>query len=274
MSAEQIRNVSDTALATAGWRAMESERPDALFHDPLAVTLAGARGLQIARSRPDGAWVVAMRTPLIDDFLREAVSTGIDTLLDLGAGLDARPYRMDLPSSLRWIEIDDPSVIAAKTELLRGEAPVCSVERFGLDLTDPDAYREVFDVISRSSGRSMALTEGLIGYLSEDEVATLANELHALSSCELWVTEYFSTRLLRAYQKHQPLPEAPVRFNPNDWTDFFAEHGWVVAEISCLGERSQQLHRPAPIPLRDRVVRMFTSRPLRDTGSALLERRP
>jgi methyltransferase (TIGR00027 family) len=266
--------VADTALATAGWRAMESERPDALFHDPLAAKLAGARGLRLASSRPDGAWVVAMRTPLIDDFLREAISTGLDTIIDIGAGMDARPYRLDLPSSLRWIEIDDPSVIAAKTELLRDEAPACSVERFGIDLTDPDARREVFDGIRRSSGRSMALTEGLIGYLSEGEAAALADELHALSSCELWVTEYFSTRLLRAYQKHQPLPEAPVRFNPNDWTAFFAEHGWAVTEIGYLGERSRQPHRPVPLPFWDRVVRLFTSRPLQDTGYALLERRP
>src|SRR5512133_3494283 len=46
---EQVQHVSDTALLAAGWRAMESSRPDALFHDPLAADLAGERGLQIAR---------------------------------------------------------------------------------------------------------------------------------------------------------------------------------------------------------------------------------
>jgi methyltransferase (TIGR00027 family) len=183
MGDEEVRDVSDTALLAAGWRAMESERPDAVFHDPLAARLAGERGLRIARSLPDGAWVVAMRTPVIDTLLREAISAGSDTIIDIGAGMDARPYRMDLPSSLRWIEIDDPSVVAAKNDLLRGETPRSSVERVGLDLTDGDARREMFEGVDRSSRRSTALTEGVIGYLGLEDVAALADDLHALSSC-------------------------------------------------------------------------------------------
>ena len=43
-----IRNISDTALWVAVYRAQESERKDALFHDPYARKLAGERGAQIA----------------------------------------------------------------------------------------------------------------------------------------------------------------------------------------------------------------------------------
>jgi O-methyltransferase involved in polyketide biosynthesis len=86
MGDEQIQHVTESALLTAGWREMESSRPDALFHDPLAARLAGERGLRIARSRPLGAWVVAIRTVLIDAFLRSAISSGIDMIIDLGAG--------------------------------------------------------------------------------------------------------------------------------------------------------------------------------------------
>jgi len=39
-----IGHVSDTALCVAVYRAEESERPDALFKDPLARRLAGERG--------------------------------------------------------------------------------------------------------------------------------------------------------------------------------------------------------------------------------------
>lgn len=55
---------------------MESSRSDALFHDPLAAGLAGERGLRIASTRPDGAWVVAIRTVLIDAFVRSAIRQG------------------------------------------------------------------------------------------------------------------------------------------------------------------------------------------------------
>ena len=151
MADEEIQHTSESALLTAGWRAMESSRSDALFHDPLAAGLAGERGLRIARTRPEGAWVVAIRTVLIDAFVRSAISSGIDTVINLGAGLDTRPYRMDLPSSLHWIEVDHPSLIEGKTAHLSSEVPACSIERVGLDLTDGDARRELFDWIWTTS---------------------------------------------------------------------------------------------------------------------------
>lgn len=45
-SANPIRNISDTALWVAVYRARESEHPGALFHDPYARKLAGDRGME------------------------------------------------------------------------------------------------------------------------------------------------------------------------------------------------------------------------------------
>jgi len=47
-----ISNVSDTARWIAAYRANESARPDALFHDPLADQIAGARGHAIVAAAP------------------------------------------------------------------------------------------------------------------------------------------------------------------------------------------------------------------------------
>jgi methyltransferase (TIGR00027 family) len=270
--ANEVGNLPETALLTAGWRAMETERPDAMFHDPLAARLAGERGLRIARTLPDGAWVVAMRTPMIDGFLSSAIASGIDTVLDLAAGLDARPYRMNLPPSLRWVEVDLPIVLDRKIDLLRDETAACRVERFGLDLTDREARRELIDTIDAGSSRSIAVTEGFIGYLSTDDVGSLAEDLRRLRSCELLVTECFSARLLRAYRRHQPLRSAPVLFDPDDWEAFFWEHGWRVGEIRYLGEESRRVHRPVPLTVGDKLLRLVSSAPLRDMGYALLER--
>jgi methyltransferase (TIGR00027 family) len=268
---EEIRHTSESALLTAGWRAMESSRPDALFHDPLAAGLAGERSLRIARRRPDGAWVVAIRTVLIDAFVRSAISSGVDTVINLGAGMDTRPFRMDLPPSLRWIEVDYPDLLEAKTARLRDAVPSCSIERAGLDLTDRDAYRDLFDRITMAPARAMVLTEGVLGDLSVDEAGRLADDLRARPGCESWVVDYFSPRLLRAYQKHQPHPNVPVRFAPRSWEVFFAERGWRVKEVRFLGEESARLLRPVPLSLLDKVMRPFTSRPLRDMGYARIE---
>ena len=272
MGDDEIRHTTESALLTAGWRAMESSRSDALFHDPLAAGLAGERGLRIARTGPEGAWVVAIRTVVIDAFVRSAISSGIDTVINLGAGMDTRPYRMDLPSSLHWIEVDYPILIEGKTAHLSTEVPACSIERFGLDLADRVARRELFDRIWTTSKRAMVLTEGVLGDLSVDEAGGLADDLHAQPGCEWWVIDYLSPRLIAAYQKHQPHPEVQVRFDPPSWEAFFTEHRWSIKEIRFLGEESERLHRPVPLSPLDKVLRRFTSRPLRDMGYASIER--
>jgi O-methyltransferase involved in polyketide biosynthesis len=99
-----IRNVSDTARWVAVYRARETERPDAHFRDPFARRLAGERGEQIAKSMPlgrDNDWSMITRTWLGDQFINEQLQQGVDMVINLAAGLDARPYRMKLPASQR-----------------------------------------------------------------------------------------------------------------------------------------------------------------------------
>src|SRR5258708_3962999 len=142
MSSENasIQHVSDTALWVAHYRALESERPDALFNDKLAKVLVGSRGQEIAKSLSKSSrytqWTVVIRTFVIDQLLQERIVAGVDAVVNLGAGLDTRPYRLNLPKSLRWIEVDYSNIIEHKQHLLRGEKPGVLLERIALDLGD------------------------------------------------------------------------------------------------------------------------------------------
>src|ERR1700737_3371087 len=92
-----FRSVSDTAIWAAIYRARETDRPHALFRDPLARRLAGERGDRIAaamRSQDRNEWAWVIRTYLFDRFIAEQVAQGADMVVNLAAGLDARPYRM------------------------------------------------------------------------------------------------------------------------------------------------------------------------------------
>ena len=112
-----VAHVSDTALWVAVYRAAESKRKDALFHDPYAERLAGERGRQIVGQLEHGAgsaWSIVTRTAVLDEMIVAAIGDGADGVLNLAAGLDTRPYRLPLPSSLRWIEVDFPDMIAYK----------------------------------------------------------------------------------------------------------------------------------------------------------------
>src|SRR6478752_9383655 len=121
-----VQNISDTAKWVAVFRAEESERPDAVFQDPFARKLAGKKGEQIADAigfGRDNSWSFIARTFLFDEFTMLHVREGYDMVLNLAAGLDARPYRMDLPSSLQWVEVDLPGIIEEKEKVLNHETP-------------------------------------------------------------------------------------------------------------------------------------------------------
>lgn len=280
MSDDAIRHVSDTALWVAACRAMESERADALFRDPLAARLAGDRGHAIARSMPDAAatiWSVAIRTCVIDDLLPSALASGVDTILNLGAGLDTRPYRLDLPAATRWIEVDHRELIEVKEAQLRDEVPACPVERVGLDLADRDGRLRLFARIDAAAARVLVLTEGVVPYLTVEDAASLASDLHAEPSFARWVSDYFAAALLRRLKDRPSMRNAPMRFDPPDWEGFFASLGWRLGEMRYLGEESLRLGRRVPMPLAVKLLRPVTPRAqrramLRMTGYAALER--
>jgi methyltransferase (TIGR00027 family) len=121
-----IRNISNTAKWVAIFRAEESERPDAVFHDPFARRLAGKQGEEIANNigfSKENSWSFVARTFLFDESIKQHVAQGYDMIINLAAGLDARPYRMQLPSKLQWIEVDLPEILNYKEEILANEKP-------------------------------------------------------------------------------------------------------------------------------------------------------
>ena len=141
-----------------------------------------------------GAWSVVIRTVIIDNLISEAIAEGVDTILNLGAGLDTRPYRMALPKTLRWVEVDYPHVIALKEERLASDEPCCRLDRIKLDLTDRAARRQFLADMSADAGKILVLTEGVAPYLAETDVAELADDLKAAEKVRFWIVDYFSTR--------------------------------------------------------------------------------
>jgi methyltransferase (TIGR00027 family) len=166
MSSPTVRHISDTARWAAVYRARETERKNPLFRDPFARRLAGERGEQIANATPfhqkhSLSWVT--RPYLFDRIVREQVAQGADMVLNLAAGVDTSPYRMQLPPSLNWIEVDLPEILAYKEELLKPEKPACKLERLRADLSESFGTRRQVEsstvrVLGSASKRRMADT--------------------------------------------------------------------------------------------------------------------
>lgn len=253
-----IRNISDTARWVAVYRARESKRPDAVFRDRFAERLAGARGQQIAAAMPfaeKNSWPFVARTWLIDRLISEAVQNGVDMVLNLAAGLDARPYRMNLPITLRWVEADLPEILAHKEEILRNEKPLCALERVKLDLANMDARRELFCRLGQTAKHVLIISEGLLVYLTKEEVAALANDLAAEETFHHWIIDLASPALLKllARKMGAPLDQAgiPLRFAPESGPDFFAECRWTPEKVYSVMHGAAKINR---LPFFLRVI--------------------
>src|SRR6478735_8287566 len=163
-------SVGATATAVAASRAMASRGPDALLHDPFAEPLVRAVGIDVFVKLVDGEREIddpllnrqtmneqiTVRTRFFDDFFTTAGDSGIRQAVILASGLDTRPYRLGWPTGMVVYEIDQPEVIAFKTQSMDtlGAAPTAERRTVAIDLRDdwPSALREAgFDPAAASA---------------------------------------------------------------------------------------------------------------------------
>ncbi|HEY1872037.1 MAG TPA: SAM-dependent methyltransferase, partial [Chitinophagaceae bacterium] len=228
-----IENISDTAKWVAIFRAEESERPDAVFHDPFARRLAGKKGEEIANSiefTRKNSWSFVARTFLLDQFIARHIKEGYDMVINLAAGLDARPYRMELPSSLYWIEVDLPGIINEKEKILDRETPRCDLQRIRLDLSDQKERVELFKILNKKTNKALIVSEGLMIYLNEEQAASLAKDLSSQKNFKRWVFDMVSPGLLTMMNERMGQAfegsNASFQFAPVEGEEFFVQYGW------------------------------------------------
>jgi methyltransferase (TIGR00027 family) len=245
-----VRGVSDTARWVAYFRALETRRPDALFQDPYAERLAGEHGFRIANTLAQGnkqEWAWVMRTYLFDRFLAQAIREGADLVVNLAAGLDARPYRMDLPETLQWVEVDFQEIIDYKKEVLGGEKPRCRLERISLDLADLTSRRALLAQLNSRATKAVIATEGLLIYFSPNEVASLAADLAAQPKFQSWIIDLASPGQLRLMQrttgKQLSDAGAAFKFGPADGANFFVPFGWEPTDVQGMLKTAAEFKR-------------------------------
>lgn len=252
-----VRDVSDTARWVAFFRARESQRPDALFRDPYAERLAGELGVQIANTLAEGnkhEWAWVARTYLFDQFIARAIRSGADLILNLAAGLDARPYRMEIPDSVQWVEVDLPEIVSYKQDILSRDIPRCRLERVSLDLSSVAARQELFSALNQRAKKVAVASEGLLIYFTPEEVASLSKDLAAQERFATWVVDLASPGQLKLMQRTtgKELSEAGAafKFGPAEGADFFKPHGWEPTEVQGLLKTAAQFKRsPAELAL-------------------------
>ena len=277
-----VQDISDTAFLTAFYRVLESDRPDAHFHDPYARILAGTRGEKVLQQMPQQeaqAPGCTVRTCVMDELIIQSVEQeGVDGVLNLGAGLDTRAYRLSLPSSLLWVEADFPALLDYKASKLTDIKPGCALKSVPLDVTNYRARQCLFRDIGSQAKKVLVVTEGLLVYLNPKQVAALARDLWAQPQLVWWLTDLASPTGLQLVQNSlgqaTGTGEAKLLFAPAEGTNFFRQFGWETTEFRSFLEEGERLQR---LVLPEALLALLSSPEHRESlrqlvGFALLRR--
>jgi methyltransferase (TIGR00027 family) len=264
---------------------MESERSDALFHDPYARQLAGPEGELIVNTLRRGratAWAMIVRTAVFDELIvQTVVNDEASCVMNLAAGLDARPWRLQLPASLRWYDVDLPDILDYKASVIGSAQPVCHYESVAADLTDHAQRQATLSRLGSECESALVVTEGLLIYLTPRQVGELATELARTKAARWWLIDLASPRLIkmlsRYWEGEMARGNAVFRFGPAEGTAFFEQFGWREATFRSALEEARRLHREMKLMPLWRFLGRFSSEERKEemrkmSGFVLLER--
>ncbi|MFF5426418.1 MULTISPECIES: SAM-dependent methyltransferase [unclassified Streptomyces] len=186
-----------TALLVAAARAIETHRRDSLAQDEYAEHFVRAapacagwpvRIEQVPDGEHDPLWgrfarYFGLRTRVLDDFVLRSAGTGIRQVILLGAGLDTRAFRLDLPSDCVVHEIDRAGVLAFKERILAEAAAVPKVKRVPVPVDlRADWVTALTSAGFDPSAPSVWLAEGLLFYLPASAETYLVDTVHRLTA--------------------------------------------------------------------------------------------
>jgi methyltransferase (TIGR00027 family) len=233
--------VGSTAVAVAVCRAFESARLDRWFYDALAMHVVDA---DVAQSTPLSrglvAWV-AVRTRFLDELVTAAAARGVRQIVIVGAGLDARAFRLALPAESTVFEVDHAEILSFKQQLLDELELVSGCRRRGVvaDVTGDGWLQRLAEAGWTPRQPTAWVVEGLLIYLSWDDGSRLVEQLAAASGDGSVLGATLSTW---TGDLSHPLWHPAAGKDPVEW---LLAAGWD-ARLQTMADASAAFGRPIP----------------------------
>jgi methyltransferase (TIGR00027 family) len=256
-----------TSRWVAANRALETEAPNRLFEDHFAHVLAGEEGFALLAASqkakpptpaggPDP--YLSIRTRFFDDALLGAVNErGLQQVVLLAAGMDARAFRLTWPLGTTLFEVDRDEVIEQKEAVLRGlgARPMCQREVVRADL-ERDWVNPLLRAGLDQGQPAAFLAEGLLMYLDAGAVASLLASVQRLARPGSWLgadlvgSELLSSPYFKAFLELLERFGCPWRFGTAQPEQLLARYGWA-ATVVVPGEAEANYGRwPYPVAPR------------------------
>jgi methyltransferase (TIGR00027 family) len=246
-----VTNMTGVGL-TSRWvaanRALETEQTQPLYRDPLARELAGEAGFDVLYGMRAASGMAAfagpdpfltIRTKFFDDYLLAAARDGgIDQIVILAAGMDARALRLDWPSGTRVFEVDREDVFAHKEQVLAQLDAHATCDRRVVRQDLAESWTPALTAAGFDASRKAAfLAEGLLYYLAESEVTALFDTLRTIAAKGSWIgldaanEEVFTSPIMGTYLKRLAELGCQWKFGMPDPERYLAQRGWQSSSV-------------------------------------------
>jgi O-methyltransferase involved in polyketide biosynthesis len=215
--------LEDSLFLTLYGRAADNRRPHPILGDATADQIVRTADYDFGQLDIDTNLIlnVALRAKKLDQIAGAFLARHPDAVgLDLGAGLDTRFERLAPPATVDWYDVDFPAVAAARRRLIP-EHPNAHV--VAADVREGDWL----DAIP-SDRPAIIVADGLMGFLSQDELVSLWNRLvnhfpsgeivlNSYTRFAIWIAHHArGTRSVADLVKFPGMddPHAPEAWNP------------------------------------------------------------
>lgn len=177
MQKEKIhfREEKETMLITLYGRAMDSRSEDPFIRDPVAEEMMRRIDYDFNKLKMRKLQIrsLAFRAKTFDDWTKEFLTKNPEaTVLYLGCGLDSRIFRIDPPSGVEWFDVDFPETIELRKRLFPEFSKRAKYHMIGSSVTEKSWLNQI-----PSDQPVLIIAEGLLYYLTDDQVKTLLKRL-------------------------------------------------------------------------------------------------
>jgi methyltransferase (TIGR00027 family) len=122
------------------------------------------------------------RTKFIDELIEKSAVNGIEQYVILGAGYDSRAHRLELPSSLKIFEVDQPEVSDNKLAKLPKELPNSeNVTYVNIDFSYQSLTDQLIGAGFDQEKSTIFTLEGVSQYITKEAVSSSIKELASLT---------------------------------------------------------------------------------------------
>jgi methyltransferase (TIGR00027 family) len=236
-----MKPISRTAFYCCGVRMQDAERSDPVCGDVYAKVFMNEEGLRILEAfkdetNPNASNVARHR--IIDDLLRRELLADPDLrVVIIGAGFDSRAYRLE---GGRWVELDEPQVIAYKNERLPASDCGNELHRVAIDFSTDTLEEKLAPFSDRAS--VAVVIEGVFMYLEEGAIRQLLQALRRLFPrhkliCDLTDREFFESHGQTLHEKLTGLG-ASFKFTADNPEEVFLENGYALTERISIVEKA------------------------------------